>query len=343
MSTLAILARKLLSLGQARAIRAMGTLVNIDDRLAELSEKPSHLGIEVTNMCNANCVFCGYQYLERAREVLPLDLFRQAVDEFDALGGGSVGFNPVVGDPLVVPDIVERIQYARSKAHIGRIGLFTNGISIHRVGARELISSGVNDITISVGGFDADTYARIFRVDRWDRVHEGLSSLLEANEASGSKVKVTVSLRSDVPIWESMRTPAFQALKRHRFDLEFNIRHFDSWSGRIQQEHLTGTMRLRPLPKKHEPCSILYRVPKLLSNGKVTLCGCRDLNGDSELVLGDLRDKSLLEMWRDPKVEEIRRGFYQARVPRICRDCSMYEDLSHFRMERIRAIFAGAG
>ena len=70
MSTLAIMTKKLISLGQARAIRYLGALVNIDDLLASLSAKPTHLGIEVANICNANCVFCAYQYVERPKVVL---------------------------------------------------------------------------------------------------------------------------------------------------------------------------------------------------------------------------------------------------------------------------------
>ena len=98
-------------------------------------------------------------------------------------------------------------------------------------------------------------------------------------------------------------------------------------------------LRLKDLPRKTEPCSILYRVPKILSNGNMTLCGCRDLNGDSELVLWNIKDKSILEMWRDPKVERIRKDFYSARYPNICKECSMYNDLSFFRKKKIRALF----
>jgi len=330
--------KKFMSLGRARGMRSIGPLINIDDLLAKVSEKPGHLGFEATNICNARCVFCGYQYLERQKAVLPLDLFQKGLDEFDAFGGGSIGFNPVVGDSLVDPHIVERIQYARSKKNIRRIGLFTNGILINRVGAEDLISSGINDIKISIGGFDHETYLRIFRVDRWDCVYEGILNLLAENESSGNKVKICLSLRSDIPIWESLRKPAYKALKRYRFDLEFNIRHFDNWSGRIKQEHLTGTMRLRDLPKKREPCLVLYRVPKILSNGDMTLCGCRDLNGDSELTLGNIRDKSIYEMWHDPKVEKIRNGFYLSKYPKICHDCSMYNDLSFFRKEKIKSL-----
>lgn len=340
-STFTAIIKKFISFGQMKLMYYIGPLVSIDDVLDRISEKPTHMGFEVTNICNAKCVFCGYQYLKRPKTILPTDLFKKAIDEFDAFGGGSLGFNPVVGDPLIDPNIIERIQYARSKKNIRRIGLFTNGILINRIGAKEIISSGVNDIIISIGGFDHETYSRVFRVNRWDSVYEGLLNLLKENELCNNKVSICIALRSDIPIWESLRKPAYRNLRRYKFDLQFNLLHFDNWSGRIKQEHLTGTMRLRNLPKKSEPCSILYRVPKILSNGNMTLCGCRDLNGDSELVLGNIRDKSILEMWRDPRVEDIRKGFYSSRYPTVCHDCSMYNDLSFFRKEKLKALLGG--
>jgi MoaA/NifB/PqqE/SkfB family radical SAM enzyme len=212
---------------------------------------------------------------------------------------------------------------------------------INRIGAQTIISSGIDDITISIGGFDHETYARVFRVDHWDSVYAGMLNLLKENQARADKVNICIALRSDIPIWESLRKPAYRELKRYPFELEFNLLHFDNWSGRVKQEHLTGTMQLKNPPEKSEPCSILYRVPKILSNGDMTLCGCRDLDGDSELVFGNIRDKSILEMWRDPRVENIRSGFYSSRYPEICQDCSMYSDLSFFREKKLRALLRG--
>lgn len=319
-------------------MRYFGSFINISDLLSEIAEKPPHIGFEVTNICNASCIFCGYQYMKRKKEILPMDLFKKAIDEFDSFGGESVGFNTIVGDPLVDPYIIERIKYARSKKGIRRIGIFTNGILINKIGAKEILSSGLDDITVSIGGFDEETYARIFRVNHWNSVYEGLLNLLEENERD-SKVNICLALRSDMPIWKLLKTPAYKELKKYKFNLEFIIGNFDNWSNRIKQEQLSGTMRLKDLPRKAEPCSILYRVPKILSNGNMTLCGCRDLNGDSELVLWNIRDKSILEMWRDPKVERIRKGFYSAGYPNICKECSMYNDLSFFRKKKIRTLF----
>jgi sulfatase maturation enzyme AslB (radical SAM superfamily) len=330
---------KAASWGGRGLVRWAAPLVDIGDTLDRIADRPRHLGIEGTNACNARCRFCGYPYQQRPRAVLAMDLFKKAIDEFDAFGGGSVGFNPVVGDTLVDPHILARIRYARGKQNISRIGLYSNGILLSQVGAGVLLSSGIDDVTISVGGLDRETYRRVFGVDRWHLVYDGLHALLEENEAQGYPARICIALRADVPIWQSLRAPAYRALRVHEFKLEFNLRHFDNWGGRIGQERLSGTMRLKKLPRKHEPCSILYRAPKVLSNGNLTLCGCRDLDGNSELVLGSVADRRILEMWRDPRVTEIRQGFYHGRVPRICRDCSLYQDLGFFRRQQLAALF----
>jgi MoaA/NifB/PqqE/SkfB family radical SAM enzyme len=322
-------------------VRWVGPLVDIGDILEAVAARPRHLGIEGTNACNARCRFCGYQFQARPKTVLPIDLFKKAIDEFDAFGGGSVGFNPVVGDTLVDPHVVARIRYARGKQNVSRIGLYSNGILLGQVGAGALLSSGVDDVTISVGGLDRETYRRVFGVDRWHLVYDGLGALLQENEARGHPARIRIALRADVPIWRSLRTPAYRVLRKHDFELEFNLMHFDNWGGRIGQAQLSGTMRLKKPPRKREPCSVLYRAPKVLSNGDLTLCGCRDLNGDSELVLGNVAERSILEMWHDPRVAEIRQGFYHGRVPRICRDCSLYQDLGFYRQQKLIALLLG--
>ena len=48
-------------------------------------------------------------------------------------------------------------------------------------------------------------------------------------------------------------------------------------------------MFLRPESKsKKIPCRMLYGGPFVLASGAVTACGCRDLEGNSELALGHI-------------------------------------------------------
>ncbi len=296
---------------------------------------PVNLVLQVTNICNANCIFCGYQYLKRPKTILPMDLFRKAIDEFTSLGGGDVVFTPPVGEPLIDPDFLEKIYYARSKPNIRVCGFYTNGILINKVGARAIIRSGVEGITISIPGFDAQAYLRIFRTNQWDCVYSGIINLLRENALTGNKVNISLVLRSDISIRKLLKAPAYKELKKYKFFLEYNM-FYDNWGGLIKQKDLIPRIRLRKIPKKTEPCFLLYGPPLILANGDMTLCGCRDLNGDTELVRGNIRNKSILEMWQDPGVDNVRKGFCLSRYPKICQACSFYNDLSGFRMEKMK-------
>jgi MoaA/NifB/PqqE/SkfB family radical SAM enzyme len=330
--------RKLIPFSQRYFMRLFKPLINIDEEIAQVTDKPSSIGFEVTNTCNANCIFCAYQYLKRPRAILPMGLFKKAIDEFDAFGGGGIGFTPVVGDPLIDPDFLEKVRYAKERKNISRIGFFTNGILIGRDKAYSIIASGVDEVMVSIPGFDAQTYLRIYRVNSWDVVYRGLLNLLQKNELNNNRVDIYLELHSDIPLRKLLKSPAYKKLKRFHFHLHYNT-YYDSWSGRINQEALSGTMRLRKLPKKTEPCLFLFKGPMILANGDMTLCGCRDLNGDSELMLGNIKNKTILEMWHDPRVRSIRNGFYLSQYPRICQNCSFYNDLSFYRSEKIKKLW----
>jgi MoaA/NifB/PqqE/SkfB family radical SAM enzyme len=81
-----------------------------------------HLGaistmvIGVTNICNARCVFCAYPRAMDSKDlkggVMPLPLFKKIVDEWVALGGTQVDLTHTVGDPLVDPGLLDKVNYA---------------------------------------------------------------------------------------------------------------------------------------------------------------------------------------------------------------------------------------
>ena len=53
------------------------------------------VNIETTNVCNANCTFCAYQYQTRDMGIMSEQLFKKIVEEYSALGGGSLGLTPL--------------------------------------------------------------------------------------------------------------------------------------------------------------------------------------------------------------------------------------------------------
>ena len=53
------------------------------------SAPPSLLHIELTNICNANCIFCGYQYDKSKKGTMSPKLYTKLLKDYREIGGGS--------------------------------------------------------------------------------------------------------------------------------------------------------------------------------------------------------------------------------------------------------------
>lgn len=292
-------------------------------RLASL--KPMVLGFETTNICNADCAFCAYGRMTRPKGTMTEATFRSALTQYATLGGGEILFTPVVGDPLLDPDLVGRIRAARARKAIRAIELFTNLIALDRVGGPgPLLGSGLSRMGVSLGGLDAKAYEALFRRDRFDAVWTNIEALLTEDRRLGNPVEITVYVRA----LEASPGPDGEARLRRLRDLGARIVHsalYDNWGGVIAQEDLPGAARFHAPKPFGGPCRELHKGLHVLWDGRVTACGCRDVNGDPDLVLGDLSREPLEAIWRGVRLAALRERFALDDRPAFCRACLKYD------------------
>src|SRR5437870_4067345 len=97
-----------------KADALVGRVYPLQKTLDAMSLRPFELHLELTNLCNANCIFCPYQFQERQAEFMPEEIFYKAVSDYVDIGGGSVGLTPIVGDALIDPHFLARVRYLRA-------------------------------------------------------------------------------------------------------------------------------------------------------------------------------------------------------------------------------------
>ena len=103
-------------------------------------------------------------------------------------------------------------------------------------------------------------------------------------------------------------------------------------TGEIKAEDLLPGMHIRPLSRlEKEPCFWLYDGPIIFADGSVGMCGCRDFNANSELIVGNIMQQSLQEIWQSEAVHQLRSGFGQEEFPEICKQCTTYANLDFYR------------
>ena len=299
---------------------------------------PVTLAIETTNICNADCIFCAYQYQDDFRKghgIMSDEIFERSLTQFKEMGGRKIDFTPLVGDPLVDPKIIERIQYAKD---IGfKVYFFTNGILFNRIDIESFINTGVDAITVSTGPFQKESYELMYRTKdgQYEELILGLKKLLLARNKLDTKLKIDVLFRSNMPFKDLIELPDYKneilplLTEKEQENVYALTKGFDSWGDQIRKEDLIGIMDLALPPLiKRRPCSWTF-IMMVMWDGKVRACSCRFTgteNSDERdgLFIGDLNKSSLDNIWRGPEVKKLRRSFIKGNIPEVCRTCTMY-------------------
>jgi radical SAM protein with 4Fe4S-binding SPASM domain len=326
--------RKVIRVIRRKLESAAGRLLfDVEADLDAMERRPFELHLELTNYCNANCVFCPYQFQLRPKGFMSDEVFHKAVNDFVACNGGSVGLTPIVGDALIDPQFLSRVRFLRSLPLIDRIWLTTNAILADKFGIRELLESGVNSMTISTSGFDKDSYERIYRSQSYERMRKNVVAIVEENAHLGSPVNIVIGLRTDRPLAEVMTDRDFQPILKHKPEIDFTWA-FTSAGGRITREILPSGMRLRTAPPKQEPCVNLYNGPIVLPDGDVLGCSCvAAMDAIPDLLIGNIMTSGLLEIWSGARMKQLREQFRPGGcgLNETCASCEMYRNLEIYR------------
>lgn len=309
----------------------VGRLHSLEKTLEPMAARPFELHLELTNLCNANCVFCPYQFQTREVQFMSDEVFCKAVGDYVAMGGGSVGLTPIVGDALIDPKFLDRVCYLRSLAEIDRIWLTTNCILLDKFSVDAVLRSGITALNVSTAGFDAEMYKRVYRNSSYQRMRRNVVELVERNAALGSPVAITIALRPDRPLDAVLRDPDFQPILAHKPQLDYTW-SFTSAGGRITREILPSSMKLRVVGSRPEPCVNTYNGAIVLPDGTVMGCSCvAAMDAVKDLGIGNILETSLGEIWRGTRMRGLREGFGTAVLNPTCAKCDMYRGLEFYR------------
>jgi len=318
--------------------------VTPEELFAHRQMDPSgYLVTGVTNICNAKCTFCAYPKVVANKTlqtgVMSFEVFKKAADEWAALGGQSLDLTPVVGDPLVDPGILEKVDYAVNRAGLKDVYLTTNAILINRNDAyKKLIDLGIAAVYISTQGASKAVYEKIYGVKHYDEAMSGIRNLMAYNRSKGEPARIVVRFRNHEKPSEIIRSPDFkkniQPFLSERVRINYTV-DFDNWGGTIKPEDMSGFMRMRKLPPMlNVPCKNLFNFA-VRHDGKVRLCGCRLTQSDNDdLVVGNIREKTLGEISRSDEAWSVIKGFYTGKRPETCVECTFYQPIDQRWLER---------
>lgn len=290
----------------------------IIERDVVFCEKPSfpqNMLVELTNICNHNCIFCGYGEMKRKKCICDTEFTKDIIRQAYENGTREIGFY-LIGEPFLNPNLEEFVKYSHDLG-FEYIYLDTNGALADTDRVKKLIENGLDSIKISINAATRETYKLIHGKDDFETVLFNLKSLHELLVRKQYNLKVFVSF-----IENNINRGEIEELHSIFDKLVDKVYVFSIWN---QGGHSNKLVELGVVDSVNDiepqpiPCSMVFNRLHVTAEGFLDAC-CGDCEG--LLAVVDLHEKSLLEAWNDDIFINLRRRHLQRRFEgTLCQNC----------------------
>ncbi len=263
---------------------------------------PTTLLIETTNRCNASCVICARRWGLQESHDMSLELYKGIIDS--CLWVDNVSTH-LYGEPLMDPNILEAVKYAKEKGKY--VWMTTNASLLSSEMAIALLEIGLDKIIFSVDADEKTTY-EILRVGlKWEDVLQNIENFQKLRNDGNYKTRTILNIVSS------------------KENLSQIKRIFSFWEKRVDGVAVTPEVDVSPpiakWVKASEPveCERIFKHMTIRANGDMVLC-CRDCH--STYIMGNVNEELPIKIFNSWNFNQIRRKINTGRnIPAICVDC----------------------
>lgn len=262
---------------------------------------PNFLKIEVTNRCNASCLFCSHRFFDEKRlKDMPIELVRRLLDEAaNWKRKPEVQFSGF-GEPTLYGHLVEAVEYCHQKGM--RSHLYTNGMMLSPSLTENLVQSGLTWFLLTVDARDKKTYESIRVGLEFETVEYNIKEAWKICENSKTSMKL-----------------ASVMCKENKYDID-NIKNH--WKGYAHSYKIIGEIPLVEGRVKYHPANYCRKKAwsQLLvrANEDVPFC-CIDV-ADEYTKIGNVKNRNMLEIFNSKEADDLRNRVRQGKdLPPMCK------------------------
>ena len=265
--------------------------------------------IETSNICNASCIMCPREKMDRLEGVMNEKLFKKIVDESKSLGTTNV-FLGGFGEPLTDPMIADRVRYVKQQGMY--CNFISNGSLWNKDITAQLIEAGLDEVRFSFYGQDKQTYEIVHRGLNYDITHNNIRNVIETRNRMGRKNPVILVY--------------FLTLDNNQKQVDAFRKEWEPLADFIEiwRPHNFGDgrdYRNRKETRRKETCGRPKRGPvQFQYDGTVIPC-CYDYGG--KMILGDVHENAIPEILRGEKYESLRQAHEKGDLSAFpyCNEC----------------------
>lgn len=273
--------------------------------------------LELSNICNNNCIFCPNHIISRKKIHMNKDLAFRIIKEAGELEIGELALF-VLGEPFVTADLSSYVRHAKS-CGIPYVFITTNGCLATHDTLKAVLDAGLDSIKFSINAGSQETYKIVHRNDAYNKVMDNLKFVWEYRKSSKLNYKI---LSSFVVTKYTENEIEKQKKAVAPYVDDFAYFYCETWGGwmsnEIKEFQVTVDNDYIHNSKKL-PCPDIFNQIVVTAEGYLTLC-CNDFK--NYLAVEDLNKKSLKEAWHSETMAKIRKSHIENQIKgTLCYQC----------------------
>lgn len=294
---------------------------------------PKYFQIETTRLCNARCPFCAVDLWDKSTPFMSDELFDKIADELIE-HRDWIKFVDLqrAGEPLLDKKIYPRVARLKDGG-IGHVAITTNASALNDANARRLLAAGIDEVMLSIDSVRKEQYERLRVGLCYESVLDNIRNFFALRDALRPECRIRVrgvsfhDLDSTEDVAELESWEAFWAGLRKPQDRIY-MKRAHNWGN---QKSLDG--HSPEYGWVWHPCIIPWSTMHITAMGKVALC---PQDFDALADLGDINISTIAEVWRDPRIGEVRRLHAAGARNDIgfCRGCLLFDEEFSIEKER---------
>lgn len=273
--------------------------------------------IEITNMCNLDCLVCKTKSAKRKPYIMPLDKFEHYVREAKRAGTYLIDLH-CVGETFMHPEIEDIFKICH-KHGIEIYKVSTNGQLVDKyIGTLFNYNHLFQTLRFSIDGGAKEVYEKVRRGASFERLISNLEKIHSEKQKRKKQIRIKINTiicadtLQDIP--NCFRV--YSKYLNHLDDLSFSL--YEDVMLSEQEYNKENELFLR-MPKISF-CKQPWEWLNVLSDGSVSYC-CHEFNWDT--VVGNADKQSFREIWNGPEIKRHREMHLKREFPdnMFCKHC----------------------
>ncbi len=343
-------------------LRTIATVFSCFRMAPKAYSYPLRLAIENGVGCNLNCKMCALRHMKRPKGFITFENFKKIYDQVKPPYLNLTGYT----DSFMNKDLFKMIIYG--KEHGSFVKMDTNAMLMTKEIAYKLITSGVDEISISIDGSTQHVYGDICVNGDLETVKKNVAGLVKMRDASKSRLRIdvaivvqrdnikdlvnTIKMIDDLGVDEINPTPVVEydipefedyLLRESMIELECALREIEKSTAVIADLNLQslydyiedyGKGELKYNSTKHS-CFMPWHNCYVTWEGDVVPC-CYFY--DKQICFGNVLREPFKKIWNNKKYRDFRRAHATSRDLKICQTCRNDEVYLEKKLKKFRKI-----